>query len=90
LKNQYFVIPAEEPESDNMFLFNEMPDPRIKCGAGKSGMTKVKKLGFSKISNITSKKRLIVLRIFILIFAKLPQCVEKSRQFCYIRPNSGK
>jgi hypothetical protein len=26
-----------------------MPDPRIKCGAGKSGMTNVKMKGFSKL-----------------------------------------
>jgi hypothetical protein len=26
-----------------------MPDPRIKCGAGKSGMTNGKKKGFSKL-----------------------------------------
>jgi hypothetical protein len=26
-----------------------MPDPRIKCGAGKSDMTNVKKKGFSKL-----------------------------------------
>jgi hypothetical protein len=26
-----------------------MPDPRIKCGAGKSGMTNEKKKGFSKL-----------------------------------------
>jgi hypothetical protein len=29
-----------------------MPDPRIKCGAGKSGMTTAKKKGFSKLFNI--------------------------------------
>jgi hypothetical protein len=26
-----------------------MPDPRIQCGAGKSGMTNAKKKGFSKL-----------------------------------------
>jgi hypothetical protein len=33
-----------------------MPDPRIKCGAGKSGMTNVKKKGFSKLLILAIKK----------------------------------
>jgi hypothetical protein len=33
----------------------KMPDPRIKCGAGKSGMTNAKKKGFSMLFNINQE-----------------------------------
>jgi hypothetical protein len=32
-----------------------MPDPRIKCGAGKSGMTNARKKGFSMLFNINQE-----------------------------------